>query len=414
MYNKEQLKVILSKEENVVIVAPPGSGKTHTMVGAVEEFLEEGNPWTVVITFTNKAADELKKRLSFKGDLEISTIHSWSYRELIRLSQEHRFRVRLLGIEEIYEILKPFMRDYRVALHNIDYVYQHVMGNVNPDLWASTKAKYNAIKNSYVNYKRKMYLYDFTDLPLYLKTKLEDYNEYIYLDGLFVDEFQDVDPDQLEVFNRVISKKKFFIGDTDQAIYIFRGATEEIFRKLNGFTVYKLNTNYRSYQEIIDFAYDYKRKGGNLIDFTFENENNHGVLAARGKGAVIIHEDSKNLLLSYPPQNAAKIYENGEVTLKPVKEVVLDELDKYKYQFLCRTNREVKELEKLGIFNASTIHKAKGLEYDNVAIISFTPEDDEDLNVAFVGLTRARNRLMVIRLNKYLRELYEKNIKAAF
>lgn len=401
MYNKKQSEAILSKEGEIVIVAPPGSGKTFTMVGAVEEFIKDGdNPWTVVITFTNNAADELKERLGFTS-LEISTIHSWSYRELVSLSQQYGFRVRLLEEAQIKEIIKPYMRDYSVSQNSIDYVYQHVMGNVNPDLWQSLKRKYDAIKDRYIAYKRKMHLYDFTDLPLYLRHKLEEHNEYIILDGLFVDEFQDVDPDQLATFNRVKAKKKFFIGDLDQAIYVFRGATEEIFSELPGYTFHELDTNYRSYQEILNFAYDFKNQAPARVgEVSFTNTTSHGVKASRGKGAVIIHEKS----------GVAIRYEDGFEFMQNLEETVLNELNKHSYQFLCRTNREVRELQELGIHAASTIHKAKGLEYDNVAVIDFGIESDEDINVAFVALTRAKNRLMVISIRDYLK----KSVKTAF
>ena len=58
----------------------------------------------------------------------------------------------------------------------------------------------------------------------------------------------------------------------------------------------------------------------------------------------------------------------------------------------------------MGLENVSTIHQAKGLEYDNVAVIDFESRVDEDLNVAFVALTRAKNRLMIIDIDDYLKE----------
>lgn len=400
MYNTKQRKAIKSDEERVVIIAPPGSGKTMTMIGAIEEFIQDGDKWTVVITFTNKAADEIKERLPFSYGTEISTIHSWSYRELIRLSKKHNFRVKLLEKPQIYEIIRPLMRRYRISPNSIDYVYNHVVGYINPDLFTKTRAKYNAVRDRYIEYKRKMHLYDFTDLPLYLKTKLEDFDEYLVLDGLFVDEFQDVDPDQLGVFNRVIAKKKFFIGDPDQAIYMFRGATKEIFKDLEDYTLYQLDTNYRSYQEILNFAYEFKdQEVSRINDTNFKNSMTLEVKAARGFGGVIIQE--------MPPKGLFKPagikYEGGRKYTTDIETLVLEELSKYEYQFLCRTNREVRRLEEMGFSNVSTIHKAKGLEYDNVAIIDFAGETEEDQNVAFVALTRARNRLMIINLEDYLK-----------
>lgn len=63
---------------------------------------------------------------------------------------------------------------------------------------------------------------------------------------------------------------------------------------------------------------------------------------------------------------------------------------------LCRTNKQVKFLTDAGYFEASTVHQAKGLEYDNVIVIDSTITCTEDLNIAYVALTRARNNLFVV------------------
>ena len=63
---------------------------------------------------------------------------------------------------------------------------------------------------------------------------------------------------------------------------------------------------------------------------------------------------------------------------------------------LCRTNKEVKAIQEKNYFNVSTVHQAKGLEYDNVIIIDHEINCKEDLNIAYVALTRARNKLLVL------------------
>lgn len=63
---------------------------------------------------------------------------------------------------------------------------------------------------------------------------------------------------------------------------------------------------------------------------------------------------------------------------------------------LCRTNKQVKAINEKGYYNVSTVHQAKGLEYDNVIVIDFPIKELEDLNIAYVALTRARNGLYVI------------------
>ena len=63
---------------------------------------------------------------------------------------------------------------------------------------------------------------------------------------------------------------------------------------------------------------------------------------------------------------------------------------------LCRTNKQVRAVQEMGFTNVSTVHQAKGLEYDNVIVIDHTISSDEDLNIAYVALTRARDNLFVI------------------
>jgi superfamily I DNA/RNA helicase len=79
------------------------------------------------------------------------------------------------------------------------------------------------------------------------------------------------------------------------------------------------------------------------------------------------------------------------------------------YQFLCRTNKEVKQLQELGYAFVSTIHQSKGLEYDNVVVLDFELSSEEEVNIAYVGLTRARNRLIIVDI-KSIEKATEKHI----
>ena len=64
-------------------------------------------------------------------------------------------------------------------------------------------------------------------------------------------------------------------------------------------------------------------------------------------------------------------------------------------QILCRANSQVKKLQNYGLKNVSTIHQAKGLEYKNVILIGFSITSLEELNIMYVGMTRAENQLLV-------------------
>ena len=159
-------------------------------------------------------------------------------------------------------ILEKIVEDYRLRRHinknaiNIDVLFLYINGNKNMDISDAIKNRFKALENAYIEYKRDNNLYDYTDYPLYLHDVLSVYHDKIYgIDALFVDEFQDVDEVQLEIFNEVQTNKKFYCGDPRQSIFLFRGADGEVFNKLrNQFTNYHLRYNYRSYQCIINYA----------------------------------------------------------------------------------------------------------------------------------------------------------------
>lgn len=400
VFNEQQIAAIKSNDPRILVVASPGSGKTRTMIAAIEHFVETTKPEKVVaITFTKKATEEIQSRVFISQDtLTVATIHSWSLQELNRLSLKYRFRVKILSEDRIRKILQPLMAEFKISPRMEDTCYLYMMGTISPDLDLKMRAKYEAIFTRYTEYKRTRYLYDFTDLPLYLNDILEEHDEYININGLFVDEFQDVDPTQLKVFDRVIADKKFFIGDPDQAIYIFRGATKEVFKELEDFKTYKLNLNYRSYQPVLDFATSFKMQ---VKKDWWINKTTHGrfneMVGQRGEGTgdcqVYVDRRGKFWNSIMP----------GKQILP--KELLPEQLENNQYQVLCRTNIEVKTLKKLGLENAMTIHQAKGLEFKNVLLVDFQILTEEDKNVAYVGITRAKNKLVVAHFETLINNL---------
>lgn len=388
-YNIAQDKAITSTDHNIVIKAPPGSGKTYTMVGAIKHYMEVAKPQQVVaMTFTVKATEELRSHFPLGGDiLNIATIHSWSYQQLEVLARKYNFKIRLLQDEAILDIILPILSARNIQKTALQSAFFFIMYNTQQNISDTLKKKLQLVKDDYQEYKRARHLYDFTDLPLYLYTKLKDYNEIITgVDALFVDEFQDIDPVQLQVFDLVEVKKRFYIGDPDQSIYLFRGACAEVFDNLIDFTTYALEINYRSYQEILDFASTMKSLADQgLINYMGKLdyiERSH-IKAERGFGGSVICIN--------PP--AMINYITNADYYEPV-DAIREELT-LPYQFLCRTNKEVKQLQELGYSLVSTVHQAKGLEFDNVMVVDFELSSEEEINIAYVAATRARNRLMV-------------------
>ena len=174
-------------------------------------------------------------------------------------SIKYNFKVKILQEGQIKDILQELVDDYlthsKLKSINLDILYNFIMGNKNMDIKDSYKRALLALETRYIKYKRDNVLYDFTDYPLYLYNVLVAFDESINnIDALFVDEYQDVDETQFEIFQKVNARKKFFVGDAWQSIFVFRGADGAVFNKTKDFEEYKLVCNYRSYQEIIDYA----------------------------------------------------------------------------------------------------------------------------------------------------------------
>ena len=411
-----QRAAVEDEHEHIVVRAPAGSGKTHTLLTAIAAYrYEHLNDRICAITYTRAARAEMEERLKQFGifDIEVTTIHVWARNLLQDFSLKYDFKIRILQEPEIMAILEELVREFNTKTRSkvkvkAGILYTFVMGNKNMDVTDSYRRALKTLDERYTKYKEENVLYDCNDYPKYLYDVMKLYDEYIYsIDALFVDEFQDVDQYQLWTFNRVFANKKFFIGDPWQSIYIFRGADGEVFRKLPGFHVHNLKYNYRSHQEIIDFAVSTREYLANLGEYEegyiTDDGNitypNNKVLCNKGYGGTVY---------SYNPFGVDCSYEN-----KVTRRCSFDSFVEMIYSnpmILCRTNKQVRGIQEMGFTNVSTVHQAKGLEYDNVIVIDSTICSAEDMNIAYVALTRARNKMLVINYPRFieLAQRYEK------
>ena len=401
-----QLKAVVSNSENVVIRAAAGSGKTTTLIKAVANYrYEHLNDRICAITYTRAARAEMEARFAELGiyDVEVTTIHVWARNLLMEFSHIYDFKVEILEEKEIKYILAEIVREYllrsKIKSVNLNILYTYITGSKAMDITDNYRRTLNALEARYIKYKRDNGLYDFSDYPQYLWDVMETYNETIKgIDALFVDEFQDVDNVQFRIFEKVVdTKKKFFIGDPWQSIYIFRSADGEVFNKLNEFELVKLKYNYRSYQEIIDYAtYVYE----NFLPFVQNDDAElyisrntdippmSGIECVKGYGGEVIVVD---------PWGQYNVFKDGTKEVVRDGQALLEEmLTSDTTMILCRTNKQVKALQEKGFINVSTIHQAKGLEYDEVIVVDTGISSYEDLNVAYVAMTRAKNKLLII------------------
>ena len=403
--DESQYAAVTSEEHNVLLRASAGSGKTKSLIAAIAAYRYENiNDRICAITYTRAARAEMEQRLQDMGiyDVEVTTIHVWARNLLQHYSIQYGFKVQILEEKDIKLILFDLVSRYtrvRNVKVNLNILYSFITGNKNMDITDGYRKTLKALEDRYIQYKRNNLLYDFMDYPLYLYDIMRIYNETIEdIDALFVDEFQDVDAIQFDIFQNVHAKKKFFVGDSWQSIFVFRGADGEVFKKVqkDNFANYKLMYNYRSYQEIVNYACTvyqalYDKVSYNQDCYIAEVFHSYpcDIICSRGYGGTVTVISPWGELIRFGAE--------GEIDISTALKETL-----YKRpMILCRTNKQVRAIQDCGYSNVSTVHQAKGLEYNDVIIIDSTIDDVEDLNVAYVALTRARNSMLVINWQQF-------------
>ena len=285
--NDQQKKGVFTTEGPVLLLAGAGSGKTRVLTTRVAYLIEEKgvNPWNIMaITFTNKAAGEMKERVEelvgFGADsIWVTTFHSTCVRILKRygdhLGYTNSFTIYDTDDQKtvMKEILKKLMVDTKTfkeryflsAISNAKNelmspaAYQKAIGG---DFNKSRIAK---VYEEYQNTLKRSNAMDFDDLIMQT-VELFKQNPEILLQYqerfryIMVDEYQDTNTAQFALISHLAAKYRNIcvVGDDDQSIYKFRGANirnildfEKVYPDA---AVIKLEQNYRSTQNVLDAA----------------------------------------------------------------------------------------------------------------------------------------------------------------
>lgn len=309
--NDMQKKAVLQTEGPVLILAGAGSGKTGALTVRIAHLLEIGvKPWSILaITFTNKAAKEMKERVEKlvgenARDMWISTFHSTCVRilrrEIHHLDYENQFSIydtddqekimretfkrlnmsttdksfSIKGAMAIISHLKEEMtgwEDYRRQVDKNDMKGQRVARVY--EMYQKMLKENNALDFDDLIYKTVLL---FRQFPEVLE-KYQDRFRYI-----MVDEYQDTNTSQYELVAMLAAKYKNLcvVGDDDQSIYGWRGAN---IRNILDFekdfpetTVIKLEQNYRSTKKILEAANAVIHHNQTRKDKTLWTENDSG------------------------------------------------------------------------------------------------------------------------------------------
>jgi DNA helicase-2/ATP-dependent DNA helicase PcrA len=281
--NVEQKRAVMHETGPALVLAGAGSGKTRVITYRIAYLLENKvEPHHIVaVTFTNKAADEMKERLYqlVKGSMRgmwIGTFHSVCARLLREFADSTPYSKNFLiyDTEDQRNLLTNIIKDLRMDERDLEVHYAHrAISNlknrlVDENEYEPYDYKTELLKDVYREYEKRLQendAMDFDDLLFNLYSVLSTNEETRRkLNNRFkhklIDEYQDTNHSQYEILKKLSEKYKdiFVVGDDDQSIYGFRGADinnildfEDDFP---GSTVYRLERNYRSTGRILHVA----------------------------------------------------------------------------------------------------------------------------------------------------------------
>ncbi len=304
--NEEQIKPVTDTSGQVLVLAGAGSGKTRVLTTRIAYILEKNlcAPSSVLaITFTNKAAGEMKERvekiIGNADNMWICTIHSMCVRILRRFGEELGIHPNfsIYSESERNNIIKKVCKEHGLEEKAVKSVKYHIanakMLGLSPEEYAVRFKFETDIKEAVACYEQyDGYLHDYNALDFddllaeTLKLLKKKGDAYAYYSDKFryilVDEFQDTNAVQYGIIRLLASRhgNLFAVGDDDQSIYGWRGAEiENILRFDKDYPdakVYKLQRNYRSTKSILNLANVVIAKNGNRHKKTLWTEAEEG------------------------------------------------------------------------------------------------------------------------------------------
>ena len=297
-----------------LVIAGAGSGKTRVLTYKIAYLLSQGmKPWSIMaLTFTNKAAREMKERIGkLVGDdlaqhLYMGTFHS-IFSRILRAEAEHigfnnnftiydesdsrsllKAIIKEMGLDD--KTYKPAAVHARISMAKNNLVTAEAYDSDPAILEQNKRAKMPAIGKIYVAYVqrcRQANAMDFDDLLMLTFQLFRDHEEIRQkyagrFDYILVDEYQDTNHVQMSIVMQLCKEKLRVcaVGDDSQSIYSFRGANIDNIlnyqKQLPGTQLFKLEQNYRSTQTIVQAANSLIHHNRNQIQKEVFSKNDKG------------------------------------------------------------------------------------------------------------------------------------------
>ena len=301
--NEKQIEAVTTTEGPVMVMAGAGSGKTKVLTTRIAYILNETgiSPYSILaVTFTNKAANEMKKRISNIIDIDtkymwISTFHSFCARflrlEIDKIDSPYNHNFIIIDEEDSLKIVKDILKE--LEIDNIKPKEFQNMISRSKNFTEYTikdprlREQFLEVSYKYNETLKENNMFDFDDLIIYTIDVLKQNTDVLLryqekFQYILVDEFQDTNDLQYKLMFMLSARHHniFVVGDDFQSIYSFRGAKiENIERFRKDFLEHKLillERNYRSTSEILELANDVIDKNQNQIKKVLFTENKNG------------------------------------------------------------------------------------------------------------------------------------------
>lgn len=269
--NTEQQLAIDSKSDRILCLAGAGCGKTKTFIDRISKLVDDGvNPnYILALTFTNAAAAEMRERYESRhvGQLtpQFRTFHSFCYSILckdptIRSALGYTTVPDIASEAQEKDIKERAKTQCKITLSNDQLTFrvgltkkeQFQVELYDKAVWRLMKQE-NLITFDKLNSEvAELFASDHIAVKQYKM-------QFKYI---FVDEFQDTDSHQIKFLNSFNDTNFFFVGDCLQNLYSWRGTSNEYIKALSesdGWEKIKLHTNYRSTNQIVEFANNFSK-----------------------------------------------------------------------------------------------------------------------------------------------------------
>lgn len=359
--NPMQQEAVFCTEGPLLVLAGAGSGKTRVLTHRIAYLIEEKevNPWNIMaITFTNKAAGEMRERVdklvSFGSEsVWVSTFHSSCVRMLRRFIENLGYSTNftIYDADDQKTLMRQILKKADVDPKQFrDRAVLTAISNAKNELISPEEFKLNAqgdyrerkvaeLYQMYQDELKKNNALDFDDLifkTVDLLRTSPDVREYYQerFKYVMVDEYQDTNTAQFQLISLLAGKYKNLcvVGDDDQSIYKFRGANIsnilDFEKEFPGAKVIKLEQNYRSTSHILNAA--------NAVIRNNRGRKEKTLWTANGEGTPVVFKQYE------------QAYEEADGI---VRDILADGRDFQNYAVLYRTNAQSRLLEEKCIFH---------------------------------------------------------------